>query len=565
MFSCQLTKNLFNRLLQNNVINEEVLSKISGQYTRDNTTNPLFLLTEKNGVDMCLLQDFYSKFNIGYKFCSSLTEIEIDEFEYNKLRTLKDGFLKVRKSDNTPLYIVAAPHVVLSNQESFGDKDAEIVLVPPHIIFDLIKSQENDVIAVDDSALDIRNVESQIETLSNIDDIDDNESFGEVENYVRNLLLKAVYMGASDVHLEPFETFFRIRFRLDGVLISIEEASSGVKDPITSYIKIQSSLNIAERRVPQDGRMEVQMQGGAKVDFRTSTLPTLHGEKIVLRLMDSSVLKLGISKLGFSELEYNRYMTALSNPQGLVLVTGPTGSGKSVTLYSGLQVLNTIDKNISTAEDPVEIPVDGINQVPVNDKTGLSYAAALKSFLRQDPDIIMVGEIRDLETASIAVKASQTGHLVLSTLHTNSASATINRLLNIGIEPFNLASCLSLVIAQRLARRLCQNCKVPRTLTFTESEELSTKFTEFNEGDVVYQSSENGCEKCTKGYSGRVGLYEVMPITEEISEAILNGLSEIEIDKIARNNNVLSIYDSGMQKIKSGITTLSEVLRVTSD
>ena len=384
-----------------------------------------------------------------------------------------------------------------------------------------------------------------------------------VVRFVNKVLLDAIKRGASDIHIEPYEKIFRIRFRVDGVLEEVVHPPLAMAGRLTARIKVMSRMDISERRVPQDGRIKLKISKTKAIDFRVNTCPTLFGEKTVLRILDPSSAQLGIDALGYEPEQKKLYMEALANPYGMILVTGPTGSGKTVSLYTGLNILNEPGTNISTAEDPAEINLAGINQVNVNVKAGLTFAEALKSFLRQDPDVIMVGEIRDLETAGIAVKAAQTGHLVLSTLHTNDAPQTLSRLINMGVPPFNIATAVSLIIAQRLGRRLCEACKIPeddlpRELLLAEGfkeEQL--------EGIQLYKPV--GCKKCNKGYKGRVGIYQVMKISEEIGKIIMAGGNAIEIAAQAKKEKIPDLRESALKKVAQGVMGLEEANRVTKD
>jgi len=381
-----------------------------------------------------------------------------------------------------------------------------------------------------------------------------------IVKFVNKVLLDAIRTGASDIHIEPYEKTYRIRFRTDGILHEVTRPPINIAGRIASRVKIMSQMDISEKRLPQDGRIKIKIFENRAIDFRVNTLPTLWGEKIVLRILDPSSAKMGIDALGYEESQKQQYLTALYLHQGLILVTGPTGSGKTVSLYTGLNILNTPERNISTAEDPVEINLEGINQVPVNRKIGLDFSAALRAFLRQDPDVVMVGEIRDLETAEIAIKASQTGHMVLSTLHTNSAPETLTRLRNMGIPAFNLATSVSLIIAQRLARRLCSHCK--------KAVELPKKLL-LNEGFTAEQLPSlklfkaTGCEKCKGGYKGRLGVYEVVPITDAMSRIIMADGNSIEIADQARKEGFHSLRQSALTKVGLGLTSLDEANRLT--
>ncbi|MDP2230132.1 type IV-A pilus assembly ATPase PilB [Methylotenera sp.] len=386
-----------------------------------------------------------------------------------------------------------------------------------------------------------------------------------VVKFLNKMLLDAINMGASDLHFEPYEKFYRVRYRVDGILREITQPPLAIKEKLASRIKVISSMDISEKRIPQDGRMKLVLSKTRTIDFRVSTLPLINGEKIVMRILDPSSATLGIEALGYEPVQKELLLSAVSRPYGLVLVTGPTGSGKTVSLYTCLNILNKPDVNISTAEDPCEIPLAGINQVNVNDKQGLTFAAALKSFLRQDPDVIMIGEIRDLETADMAIKAASTGHMVLSTLHTNDAPSTLTRLLNMGVAPFNIASAVSLITAQRLARRLCKNCKVP--LDVPKEALLGVGFTEEDlDGSwQLYGPKEGGCEMCNNGYKGRVGIYQVMPITDEISRIIMKSGNAHDIADQAKIEGVKDLRQSGLLKVMQGLTSIEEVEACTNE
>lgn len=383
-----------------------------------------------------------------------------------------------------------------------------------------------------------------------------------VVRFVQQMLLSAIKKGASDLHFEPYERSFRVRFRVDGILQTMSKPPIQLGPRIAARLKILSNMDISERRVPQDGRIKLRISRNKAIDFRVNTLPTLFGEKIVLRILDPSSAKLGIDALGYEEHQKAIYLEALAKPQGMILVTGPTGSGKTVSLYTGLNIVNQDGVNISTAEDPVEINLEGINQVNVNPKVGLDFAAALRSFLRQDPDIIMVGEVRDLETASIAIKAAQTGHMVMSTLHTNSAAETLTRLLNMGVPSFNLATTINVIIAQRLARKLCNACKKPADIPAEALREQGFD-DELIQRATLFQPV--GCPSCTKGYKGRVGVYEVVRVTPRIARLIMEGGNAIDLDTAMREEGFPSLRQSGLLKAAEGITSLEEINRVTVD
>ena len=390
---------------------------------------------------------------------------------------------------------------------------------------------------------------------------DDDKDDAPIIVYINKILMDAIKKGASDLHFEPYEHKYRIRFRIDGILHEVASPPNTLATKLSARIKVMSRLDIAEKRKPQDGRIKLKITERKSIDFRVSTMPTLWGEKIVMRILDSSSAMLGIDVLGYEEEQKKLYMDALGQPQGMILVTGPTGSGKTVSLYTGLNILNQPERNISTAEDPVEINLEGINQVQINPKADMTFANALRAFLRQDPDVVMVGEIRDLETAEISIKAAQTGHLVLSTLHTNSAPETITRLLNMGVPAYNVASSISLIIAQRLARRLCPKCKTPEQLP---SEELSRQGFSTAQIEDMTLYAPKGCDGCTDGYKGRVGIYEVMQITPEIAQIIMRGGNSLEIAEVSLKAGFNNLRLSGLRKAADGLTSLAEINRVTN-
>ncbi|MFO7581574.1 type IV-A pilus assembly ATPase PilB [Guyparkeria sp.] len=384
-----------------------------------------------------------------------------------------------------------------------------------------------------------------------------------VVKFVTKLLTDAIRKGASDIHIEPYEKQFRIRFRVDGMLTESAKPPSNLSDRIIARVKVMSRMDISERRIPQDGRIKLKLSKKRSIDFRVNTCPTLFGEKVVLRILDPSSAQLGIDQLGYEPEQKRLYMENLEKPYGMILVTGPTGSGKTVSLYTGLNILNSGDRNISTAEDPAEIVVPGINQVNVNPKVGLTFANALRAFLRQDPDVIMVGEIRDLETAEIAIKASQTGHLVLSTLHTNDAPQTLTRLVNMGVPAYNIASSVSLIIAQRLARRLCNNCKQPENIPEEELRREGFTAEDLAASPKLFKAE--GCDQCTNGYKGRVGIYQVMSVSEAMGRIIMEGGNAIDIADQASKEGIDDLRRSGLKKVLAGVTSLEEVNRVTKD
>ena len=384
-----------------------------------------------------------------------------------------------------------------------------------------------------------------------------------VVKFVNKVMLDAIKRGASDIHFEPYEKFYRIRLRQDGILAEIAKPPVALALKVAARLKVMARLDIAERRVPQDGRIKMKLSRNRAIDFRVNTCPTLYGEKVVCRLLDPSSAQLGIDALGYEEEQKELYLKNLNKPYGMILVTGPTGSGKTVSLYTGLNILNTQDRNISTAEDPAEINLPGVNQVNVNPKVGLTFASALRAFLRQDPDIIMVGEIRDLETAEIAIKAAQTGHLVLSTLHTNDAPKTLTRMVDMGVKPYAIASSVSLIIAQRLGRKLCENCKEPLDIPAEALLKEGFAPADIDEGLTIY--GPKGCNQCTAGYKGRVGIFQVMPVTEVIGRIIMEDGNAMQIADQAKADGIADLRASGLRKVKDGVTSLEEINRVTID
>lgn len=431
------------------------------------------------------------------------------------------------------------------------------------VVEKLIEAKENEAFAdMDDGDLDNIDLDTATE-----DEQDDQQQDGDADDapvvkFVKKMLVDAIRKGASDLHFEPYEKKYRVRFRIDGMLHEVASPPIQLSQRISARLKVLSGLDISERRVPQDGRVKLKISKTKAIDFRVNTLPTLFGEKIVMRILDPTSAMLGVDALGFEPKQKEDFMEAISKPQGMVLVTGPTGSGKTVTLYTGVNILNDEHKNISTAEDPVEINLQGINQVNVNIKAGLTFASALRAFLRQDPDIVLVGEIRDLETAEIAIKASQTGHLVLSTLHTNSAPETLTRLVNMGVAPFNIATTVNLVVAQRLARRLCEHCKKPSELP--EEALLEEGFVQ-EELEHLTVFEPIGCDKCTMGYKGRVGIFQVMPLSDATGRIIMEGGNAIDIADQAESEGIPDLRRAGLNKIKIGLTSLAEINRVTQD
>ena len=445
-------------------------------------------------------------------------------------------------------------------QTGFG---VEAILVD----VDLLNKVIRDIVSGISSELADLNQDDNLDSIagedSKVPGTKDAEVDTPVVRFVNKIFMDAIRQEASDIHIEPYEEKLRIRYRLDGVLHEIATPPLSLSARITARIKILSRLDIAERRMPQDGRMKLRLSKDHQIDFRVSTLPTQFGEKVVIRVLDSSGSNLGLEALGLEPEQFSLYEAAIRKPYGMILVTGPTGSGKTISLYSALSTLNSPVVNISSVEDPIEINLAGINQVNINERAGLTFATALRSFLRQDPDIIMVGEIRDLETADIAVKASQTGHLVLSTLHTNDAPATVVRLLNMGVEPFNVASSVHLIMAQRLIRRLCRTCRKPTK--YPEEVLLSAGFSPSEDRKKLELFGPDGCDECTGGYKGRTGIFQVMPVSEAVTNLILRNAGQDQIEQQAATEGVMTLRQAGLVKVRSGITSLDEVLRVTSN
>ena len=469
--------------------------------------------------------------NILYVATSDPTNIEaLDAIRFNCGLNIEPIIVEHHKLEK---YL--EKHFTVEESFNFGDEDFDV-----------------DIIATDDNPA------------SEDDDDEASEEEAPIVKYINKLLIDAIRMGASDLHFEPYEKSYRVRYRVDGVLRTITNPPLQLAGRLASRLKVMSRMDISEKRVPQDGRIKLKISKTKAIDFRVNSLPILFGEKLVLRILDPSSAMLGIDALGYEEKQKALFMEALEKPQGMLLITGPTGSGKTVSLYTGLNILNTESSNISTAEDPVEINLEGINQVNVNLKAGLSFSVALKSFLRQDPDIIMVGEIRDLETAEIAIKAAQTGHMVMSTLHTNSAPETLTRLRNMGVPSFNIATSVNLVIAQRLARRLCNHCKAPVEIPRQSLLEMGFTEQDLSNPDLqIFQPV--GCSECREGYKGRVGIYEVMKVTPEISKIIMEDGNALQIAAASEKLGFDNLRRSGLIKVINGLTSLQEINRVTSE
>jgi type IV pilus assembly protein PilB len=525
-----------------------------------------FLVEEKN-VDGVELAKILSK-NFGYPF------FQLDKFDLSLIPEDACNESLITKHNALPLFLRGKVLFVACSDPTNLDAleeiqfntgfNTELVLVDDKNLQTAIE----EVLSGDSDSLDIGDIDQDELAGLEVDNTEDkDEAVGEKEDdapivvFINKILLDAIKKGASDLHFEPFEKSFRIRFRIDGILSEIARPPVSLSSRLAARLKVMSKLDIAERRVPQDGRIKLAISKKKSIDFRVSTLPTMWGEKIVMRILDSSSAMLGIDILGYEEDQKAIYLEALARPQGMILVTGPTGSGKTVSLYTGLNILNTQERNISTAEDPVEINLEGVNQVQINNRAGLTFPAALRSFLRQDPDIVMVGEIRDLETAEIAIKASQTGHLVLSTLHTNSAAETLTRLLNMGVPSYNVASSVSIIIAQRLARRLCPQCKEEENVP---DEQLIEQGFPVNKIGQFQLFKAVGCQYCTGGYKGRVGIYEVIKISPAISSIIMEGGNSLDIAEQCQKEGYNNLRQSGVVKAMNGLTSLEEINRVAS-
>ncbi|MFN3710333.1 MAG: type IV-A pilus assembly ATPase PilB [Alishewanella aestuarii] len=556
---------LLKRLIQQGFIDGDKAQRLVVEKSRQYKTLPELLIAEKL-LDANTLAEVAA--SVGNHLTLDLEHFNPasipDELRNEKL-TRKTDMLPLNKRGRTMYLAVVDPTNIaaIEDFEFNAGMNAEVVVVNYDKLHKLVeKLFENayNSLGGGDSDWDLSAMgvveEADDEGVSAQPDKEDQP----IITFINKILLDAIRKGASDLHFEPYEKAYRIRFRIDGILNEVASPPVALATRLSARLKVMSRLDIAEKRIPQDGRIKLKLSAKKSIDFRVSTLPTLWGEKIVMRILDSDSAMLGIDVLGYEPEQKQRYLDALAQPQGMILVTGPTGSGKTVSLYTGLNILNTEETNISTAEDPVEINLPGINQVQVNPRAGLTFASALKAFLRQDPDVVMVGEIRDLETAEIAIKAAQTGHLVLSTLHTNSAPETLTRLLNMGVPAYNVASSVSLIIAQRLARRLCPKCKQPEHIP--PAELLRQGFRE-DQLDKITIFKPVGCEHCTGGYKGRVGIYEVMPISPKMADIIMENGNSLDIASQAQLEGINNLRQSGLIKAAAGVTSLAEVNRVT--
>jgi len=555
---------LARRLVLDELISEETAQQTHAQAAKDKV--PFVSLLVKNGTLGALQIAERGSMEFGFPLLD-LNALDVHNAPtalVSEALIIKHHALPVFKRGNRLFVAVSDPTNLqaLDEIKFHVGMNTEAVMVEEdklaRIIDEVINAQDTSLTDFGDTDLDnldIIDEDAQGPDVSEAE-IDDTP----VVRFVNKVLVDAIKRGASDVHFEPYEKYFRVRIRQDGVLQEVAQPPLGLAPKLLARLKVMSKLDISERRVPQDGRIKMALSKTKSIDFRVSSCPTLWGEKIVLRILDASSAMMGIEALGYEEDQKQLYLHALGKPHGMILVTGPTGSGKTVSLYTGVNILNTEDRNISTAEDPVEINLPGINQVHINNKVGLTFAAALRAFLRQDPDVVLVGEIRDLETAEIAIKAAQTGHLVLSTLHTNDAPQTLTRLVNMGVPPFNIASSVALIIAQRLCRRLCKVCKEPAELP--REALLEQGFVE-QDLEHIELYSPVGCDRCNNGYKGRVGLYQVMPVTETIGRIIMEGGNALQIADQAAKEGVIDLRRAGLQKVMIGVTSLEEVNRVT--
>jgi len=558
---------LARRIVQEGLIQADVAAKACQQASQDKIPLITHLVQKKLADARSLAMTCAEEFGYPYFDLSALDkEAQPKELVSEKL-VRQHNVLPLFKRGSRLYLAISDP----TNQQALSDVQFHTGLMTDAVIVEddkLLSAIEKyldsptgglgDIGDADLDELDVQSVKDE-DRADGSTDADD----APIVRFVNKMLLDAVRMGSSDLHFEPYEKMYRVRFRTDGVLHEVAKPPVQLGVRIAARLKVMSSMDLAERRKPQDGRIKLKISKSKAIDFRVNTLPTLWGEKVVLRILDSESAKMGIDALGYEDDQKQMYMAALARPQGMILVTGPTGSGKTVSLYTGLNILNTMERNISTAEDPVEINLEGVNQVNVNPKQGLDFAQALRAFLRQDPDIIMVGEIRDLETAEIAIKAAQTGHMVMSTLHTNSAAETLTRLRNMGVPSFNIATSVNLIIAQRLARRLCKSCKVPMDVPREVLLEEGFTPEKIDAGITIYGPV--GCENCKDGYKGRVGIYEVVKITPAMQRIIMEDGNSIQISDVAQSEGFRNLRQSALMKAEEGVTSLAEVNRVTKD
>jgi type IV pilus assembly protein PilB len=555
------------RLVQDGIVSEAQLAEASEAAKKDKVPLVAYLVNEDIANARAIAVAASHEFGVpllaaSHEFGVPLLDLDAIDLEIDCIRAVdqkmitKHRVLPLVKRGQRLFLGIADP----TNLQAIDDIVVEQDKLEERIIaaLEAIDTTMSDL-ADDDFDLENLDVGAQEDDVQDIrkDDVED----APVVRFVNKIMIDAIMRGASDIHFEPYEKDFRVRTRLDGVLSEVASPPVVLANKVCARLKVMSRMDIAERRVPQDGRIKMRLSKNRAIDFRVNTCPTLFGEKIVLRILDPSSTRIGIDALGYEENQKQLYLKHLNKPYGMILVTGPTGSGKTVSLYTGLNILNTVDRNISTAEDPAEINIRGINQVNVNPKVGLTFASSLKAFLRQDPDVIMVGEVRDLETAEIAIKAAQTGHLVLSTLHTNDAPRTLTRLVDMGVKPYAIATSVSLIIAQRLARRLCGNCKEAQEIPKEALEKEGFTDAEIDKGITIFAAK--GCRQCNEGYKGRIGIFQVMEVSEAMGRIIMEGGNAMQIAQQATEEGVIDLRRAGLNKVKEGITSLVEINRVT--
>lgn len=560
---------LARRIVQEELLDAQAAGKASQQASQDKIPLITYLVQNKLAKARDLAMVCAEEFGYPYLDLAALDRDSQPEASLVSEKLIRQHCVMPLYKRGSRLYLALSDP---TNQQALSDIQFNTGLMTDAVIVEddklrtaidkYLESATGGLGDMDDGDLDGLEVESAVDDDKRKDAGKDAED-APVVRFVNKMLLDAVKKGSSDLHFEPYEKTYRVRFRTDGVLHEVSKPPVQLGVKIAARLKVMSSMDLAERRKPQDGRIKLKISKNKAIDFRVNTLPTLWGEKVVLRILDADSAKMGIDALGYEDDQKQMYLDALSKPQGMILVTGPTGSGKTVSLYTGLNILNTMERNISTAEDPVEINLEGINQVNVNPKQGLDFAQALRAFLRQDPDIIMVGEIRDLETAEIAIKAAQTGHMVMSTLHTNSAAETLTRLRNMGVASFNIATSVNLIIAQRLARRLCPHCKKPMDIPRETLREEGFSDEKIASGLTIYGPV--GCENCQDGYKGRVGIYEVVRVTPAIQRIIMEDGNSMQISDVAQSEGFRSLRQSALMKAEQGVTSLAEVNRVTKD
>lgn len=555
------------RLINDNLLSEQQVQIAQSEAAREGRSFVQYLVQEKLVESRNIALVASQEFGVPLLDLDALdlTELPVSTVDEKLIR--KHHALPIHRRGNRLFLALSDPTNERALEEirfNTGLATAAVVVEERKLAkaIDLVlEAQDTTVSEIMDADLDNIDIETDQDEARTDSDLKVDDA--PVVRYVNKVLVDAITAGASDIHFEPYEKFFRVRFRQDGMLREVATPPLSISSRLVARLKVMSRMNIAERRVPQDGRIKLKLSRTRDIDFRVNTLPTVYGEKVVLRILDSNAAKVGIDQLGMDPPQKEAFLECINKPYGMVLVTGPTGSGKTVTLYSALNILNKPDINISTVEDPVEIQVPGINQVNLNPKTGLTFASALRAFLRQDPDIVMVGEIRDLETAEIAVKAAQTGHFVLSTLHTNDAPQSLTRLANMGVPPFNIASSVLLIMAQRLARRLCVHCRAVDDLPREVLLEEGFGEDEIAEGITVYKPV--GCDRCVNGYKGRVGIFQVIKVSEEMGRLIMEGGNSIQLADQADHEGYADLRRSGLSKVKAGMTSLQELNRVTKD